>query len=500
MTDSEQLFLCSYCDKAVRFSAEQIGRRGKCPSCNRVVILHPNKDSIIDELLSSCWFYRRMRLIRGLEDVGPISDTEFMSLVNKEHFDADSEVMSPELTKKQWVALGRIKMAAITERIEQREAEIQRRFRYAERRRTVDLENRARLKRGIRSAIESGSISSGQREAIRKFALSAGIPENEVSETISSESLALVREVFDEALADGILEPREEQQIGQLAVALDVELDFDADDQRRISLCRLAYELDAAIFQPPEFATTPFKIAAKETVLAQSKVAWYEVVTLRRPAGIPLGGDNYLKLIGEGDGFLTTKQVSMVGSLQSKKFAISSVQRVTRHTDGVLFNRATGKSVFLQLNMRSEEGSRFALIAEHACSGEPVLGFEPTASFIPEVIEAQVVSSPSNQSPPVRSTASEPRYTFRVVGDHVGNRADLIRALNPGAPLRLVREPENPHDSNAVAVYDQSNRQVGYLKREVAIWFSPILYRKGDVAASVHTFTSAGSLIVAVFL
>ena len=58
----------------------------------------------------------------------------------------------------------------------------------------------------------------------------------------------------------------------------------------------------------------------------------------------------------------------------------------------------------------------------------------------------------------------------------------------------------NPHDSNAVAVYEHLNRQVGYLKREVAIWFSPILDRKANVQASVHTFTSAGSLIVAVFM
>ena len=30
-----------------------------------------------------------------------------------------------------------------------------------------------------------------------------------------------------------------------------------------------------------------------------------------------------------------------------------------------------------------------------------------------------------------------------------------MRALNRGAPLRLIREPENAHGTDAVAVYDQ---------------------------------------------
>jgi HIRAN domain-containing protein len=42
-------------------------------------------------------------------------------------------------------------------------------------------------------------------------------------------------------------------------------------------------------------------------------------------------------------------------------------------------------------------------------------------------------------------------------------------AFAPGRRLALVREPENEHDPNAVAVYDAERRlQVGYVPAEVA--------------------------------
>lgn len=56
----------------------------------------------------------------------------------------------------------------------------------------------------------------------------------------------------------------------------------------------------------------------------------------------------------------------------------------------------------------------------------------------------------------------------KVVGlKHHGNAQDP--AFAPGNALRLVREPNNPYDTNAVAVYDaEGQTQVGYLPREHA--------------------------------
>ena len=51
-------------------------------------------------------------------------------------------------------------------------------------------------------------------------------------------------------------------------------------------------------------------------------------------------------------------------------------------------------------------------------------------------------------------------------------RADALQddAFAPGRRLALVREPENEHDPNAVAVYDAARRvQAGYVPAEVAL-------------------------------
>jgi hypothetical protein len=53
----------------------------------------------------------------------------------------------------------------------------------------------------------------------------------------------------------------------------------------------------------------------------------------------------------------------------------------------------------------------------------------------------------------------------------VSYRADALQddAFAPGKPLALVREPENEHDSNAIAVYDAGRRlQAGYVPADIA--------------------------------
>ena len=177
-------------------------------------------------------------------------------------------------------------------------------------------------------------------------------------------------------------------------------------------------------------------------------MTWHEIAKLKRPSGIPLGDDHYLKEIGVGQVFLTDKQVTMIGTLGSKKFTLLSVQRVVRFADGILFNRSTGKSVFLKAAMEVVEPACFALIAEHACSGVPVLGTVPTENFVPEVLTAELMIEHDT----VRKTTSHdgPRYKFRVVGDFVGRRQDYIARLRVGEPIQLIREPANEYDENAV--------------------------------------------------
>jgi hypothetical protein len=53
----------------------------------------------------------------------------------------------------------------------------------------------------------------------------------------------------------------------------------------------------------------------------------------------------------------------------------------------------------------------------------------------------------------------------------VSFRAEDVRdgSFDPGARLSLVREPENEHDPNAVAVWNEERTlQAGYIPRDVA--------------------------------
>ncbi|NMB26380.1 MAG: hypothetical protein GX986_12715, partial [Firmicutes bacterium] len=48
------------------------------------------------------------------------------------------------------------------------------------------------------------------------------------------------------------------------------------------------------------------------------------------------------------------------------------------------------------------------------------------------------------------------------------SRQDLLAQCKIGQPLRLVREPDNPVDSNAVMVLTMERKQLGYINRSIA--------------------------------
>ena len=58
-------------------------------------------------------------------------------------------------------------------------------------------------------------------------------------------------------------------------------------------------------------------------------------------------------------------------------------------------------------------------------------------------------------------------YT-KVAGISYGNRQRIVSRCEVGEPLQLMREPDNPKDSNAVKVCRLSGEQLGYLNRELA--------------------------------
>jgi len=63
---------------------------------------------------------------------------------------------------------------------------------------------------------------------------------------------------------------------------------------------------------------------------------------------------------------------------------------------------------------------------------------------------------------------SDPRCFFCHVAG-VSHRRPALEAagLSPGTPLRLARERDNPHDSNAIAVRDANGNQLGYVPADL---------------------------------
>ena len=62
---------------------------------------------------------------------------------------------------------------------------------------------------------------------------------------------------------------------------------------------------------------------------------------------------------------------------------------------------------------------------------------------------------------------------------------EFIRTLKVGTPLILVAEPDNLWHDDAIAVYMDYTRHVGYIKHENCKWVKPLLNSDGQCAAVV---------------
>lgn len=82
-------------------------------------------------------------------------------------------------------------------------------------------------------------------------------------------------------------------------------------------------------------------------------------------------------------------------------------------------------------------------------------------------------------------------FSLPAIGERYDNedgssRQAELALCRPGEPVRLVREPENPHDRMAVAVFSCRGVRVGYLKRDRAVWIGSKIDKGYDVRAIVE--------------
>ncbi len=71
-----------------------------------------------------------------------------------------------------------------------------------------------------------------------------------------------------------------------------------------------------------------------------------------------------------------------------------------------------------------------------------------------------------------------------------------IAMCRPGEPIILKREPRNPHDERAIAVYSARDIQIGYIRAEQAAWISQ---RIDELTAAFQRPDSWGAVIRVTF-
>jgi single-stranded-DNA-specific exonuclease len=66
-------------------------------------------------------------------------------------------------------------------------------------------------------------------------------------------------------------------------------------------------------------------------------------------------------------------------------------------------------------------------------------------------------------------------FHTKLAGVSFEGRQEVVARLLPGAVLRAARQPENPHDCNAIAVLDPTGEQVGFFNRRLAAALAPAI-------------------------
>jgi single-stranded-DNA-specific exonuclease len=80
-------------------------------------------------------------------------------------------------------------------------------------------------------------------------------------------------------------------------------------------------------------------------------------------------------------------------------------------------------------------------------------------------------------------------FHTKLAGVSFEGRQDVVTRLEPGTALRLVRQPANEYDSNAIAVMAPTGEQVGFLNRRLAAVLAPALDAGAEWEVSVTDVT-----------
>lgn len=80
-------------------------------------------------------------------------------------------------------------------------------------------------------------------------------------------------------------------------------------------------------------------------------------------------------------------------------------------------------------------------------------------------------------------------YSYNVRGEHYHRSACRRADLRPGRPLRLLREPDNKHDPNAIAVQSPQGETLGYVSKGHAKRLAKLM----DAGLELHAVSTRGT-------
>jgi single-stranded-DNA-specific exonuclease len=101
----------------------------------------------------------------------------------------------------------------------------------------------------------------------------------------------------------------------------------------------------------------------------------------------------------------------------------------------------------------------------------------------------QLFAAAAEPEDPYASILEAAGFHTKVVGVSFAGRQEVLAGLEPGHPLRLIREPHNPHDPAAVRVETREGVALGYLRAALARHLGPALDRGNRYAATVTAVT-----------
>lgn len=105
-----------------------------------------------------------------------------------------------------------------------------------------------------------------------------------------------------------------------------------------------------------------------------------------------------------------------------------------------------------------------------------------------------LLASPLGFLLPGRDAAPAPRtldlLTVPVAGfqHHAGREPSVVNGLATGSPLALRREPDNPHDADAIALHIPGGPRIGYVPRSDNAVFAALLDGAADLSAVVARY------------